>query len=208
MRAARFVLALAVVLAALAVIDVVGTDAVQSAVANRIEKDSPGSHATVTLASFPVLARIAAAGTVPSLTAVVGDLRAGRLVLSRVVLHLSDLRVSRSGLLHGQVRPLSIGSGTVSVTVSQASVDADTGLPITLGAGTVGVGSVGVPASARVVGDRVEVEVAGVVSFALEVPALDVVPCVGRAVIVPGAVELACSFASLPPLLRHASFAL
>jgi hypothetical protein len=127
-------------------------------------------------------------------------------VFDRVELRLVDLRVKRSALLQGKVEPVSIGSGTVSAEVTQASVDASTHLPVVLGNGTVGADGVELAASVTVSGDRVLVQVLHAMSFSVTIPVLDVLPCVGAARIVPGALELSCSFSSLPPVLAGTSF--
>jgi hypothetical protein len=73
----RAIVVLVLLAVILAVGDVVAKDGVQSAIASRIEDRDPGSHATVTISSFPFVGRLAASGAVPSLDAVVTDLHEG-----------------------------------------------------------------------------------------------------------------------------------
>jgi hypothetical protein len=201
------VLVLAVLLGVLSIIDVVVREGVQSAMSDRIESKLPGSHADVKISSFPFLGHLAASGTVPSLQADVTDVTAGDLRFDYVDLHITDLKVDRSKLFHGTVEPLSIARGRVVADLSQSSIDSLVHLPIHLGAGTVSAAGVSVSVDVSIVNDAVVVAPGhGLPSINVPIPVLDILPCVGSARIVPGALRLSCRFHTLPGLLSHTTF--
>jgi hypothetical protein len=201
------VVVLAVLAGALSIVDVVARERVQTAVAARIESRSPGSHAVVSISSFPFLGYLAASGTVPALRADVSGVEVGSLRIETVDLRVRDLKVSRSKLVHRQIQVLSIREGSVVAKVSQSALDAFSHVPVTIGRGTVGVAGVDIPAQVTVSKAAVTVSVAhGLATIRVPVPDLDILPCVGTAQLVPGALELSCTFRSLPGFLAGATF--
>jgi hypothetical protein len=195
------ILILAVIVGGLALVDHVVKDKVQSVLASRIEKELPGSHATVTITSFPFLGHLAASGTVPQMQASVTNVTSGDLAFSSIRMNLVDLKIRRNDLFSGKVTPLSIRRGRVVATVPQSSVDSISKLPLVLGAGTVSAQGVTVPAKLSISGDTVTFSASGLSSFSLAVPALAVLPCVSAARVVSGAVRLTCRFTALPSVL-------
>ncbi len=201
------VVTLAVLAAVASVADVVVRERAQTAIAARIESRSPGSHAAVTISSFPFLGYLGASGTVPALRADVSGVTVGNLRIEAVDLRVDDLKVSRSKLVHGEIQPLSIRRGTVLAVISQSAVDAFSHVPVTLGRGTVGVAGFDVAARVAVAAGAVTIAVGnGLASIRVPVPQLDILPCVGTARLVPGALELSCSFRSLPGILAGTTF--
>jgi len=201
-RALRWLIGLVVVLAlALGIGDVVVRDHVQSAVAARIERQAPGSHATVRISSFPFLGRLAVSGQVLDVDADVTGVTDGHVHFSHVVLHLADLMVSRHAIVKGKLRATSLRSGSVTAEVTQASLRVETGQPVTIGDGTLGLDGHTVPATVKVSGGVVTVEADGAARLSLAVPSLAIVPCLSSARLVPGALELTCRFTGLPAAL-------
>jgi hypothetical protein len=200
------VVALGLLVGIAAIVDVVVRDGVEVAVADHIEARSPGSHATVHITSFPFLGHLAVSGTVPSLAADVSDVRDGNLMFRQVDLDVTDLRVDRSRLVHGDVQPVSIRRGQVTALVTQASLDSFSHLPLTLGQGTVSAAGITVKASVTITGDTVVVDLGRLPGLSIPVPSLDVLPCVGAARVVPGALRVSCTFTSLPGALAHTTF--
>ncbi len=200
------VVVLAIIIGGLSIADVVVKDSVQSAVASRIESRSPGSHASVRISSFPFVGRLAVSGDVPKLVADVTNVDAGAITFSSVRLTITDLKVDRGQLYHGRVKPISIQRGRVVASIAQSSVDSAVHLPLVLRPGRVRTGPISVPARLTVSGDRIGFSAAGLPSLSIVIPVLDILPCVGSARIVTGAVRLSCRFRALPPLLFGADF--
>lgn len=196
-------LVLAVVVAAGSLGDVLIRHAVEGAIADHVEAQLPGAHADVHISSFPFVGRLAVSGKVPTVTAEVSGVAAGPLTFDRVDVHIADVRVQRSRILHGQVQLRSIRQATVVARVSQASIDSEVGLPVTLGTGTVGVGGLQVPAQVSVNGERVEVAVPPLPAVSITIPVTRLLPCLGAASIEPGELVVSCTTDQLPPVLNN-----
>jgi hypothetical protein len=197
-----WLIVLAVIAGALAILDHFAKDRAQSAIASRIEASSPGSHATVAITSFPFLGRLAVSGHVPELRAEVTDVKAGDITFSSIHLTVDNLTVSRDDLFSGKVKATSIQRGRVVADISQAAVDSIVHMPLVLGPGRVSVDGVDVPVTLTVSGGRIGFTASGLPSLSIPIPVLDVLPCVGSGRVVSGAVDLSCRFRSLPPVLK------
>ena len=196
---------LAVLLGLLSIADVVIRHHVEGRIAARVEQRDPGSHASATISSFPFVGRLAVSGTIPEIRVDATGVTAGPLVFSRVELDLSDLRIRRSALLHGHVELVGLRRGVVTADISQGSVDHLTGLPITFGPGTVGAGGLELPVQLSIHGSAVTIGFASLPSVTVTIPPLNLLPCVGGAAVVPGALQVSCTVTSLPSALAHAS---
>jgi hypothetical protein len=205
-RLITLLLVLAVIAGAFAIVDHVAKDRAQSDIASRIEASSPGSHATVRITSFPFLGRLGVSGHVPELQARVTDVKAGNITFSSIRLTVDDLDVNRDDLFKGKVKPISIRRGHVVAAISQAAVDSLVHLPLVLQAGRVSAAGVSVPVHLKVTGGSVSFSAAGLPSLSITIPVLDVLPCVGSARVVKGAVHLSCRFRKLPSLLTNTTF--
>jgi hypothetical protein len=72
---------------------------------------------------------------------------------------------------------------------------------------TVPAAGVSVSVDVSIVNDAVVVAPGhGLPSINVPIPVLDILPCVGSARIVPGALRLSCRFHTLPGLLSHTTF--
>jgi hypothetical protein len=116
-----------------------------------------------------------------------------------------DLKIDKSQLTSRRVVLESIRSGEVTADVTQASVDAVTKLPITLGAGTVSLAGIEVTPNVSVAGQTVTLSAAGLPPVSVTIPELSLVPCVGAAVILPGVLQLSCTIHALPKALANFS---
>lgn len=205
-RALILVVVLAFLAGVLAVVDVLVKDGVQAAIADRIESRSPGSTASVRITSFPFVGRIAVSGTIPELRVRVRDLQAGSLRFATVDLDVHQLTVDRSQLTRGSVRVTRIRAGTVVASVAQADLDRELHVGVHLGRGTVSYAGLTVSPVLSVAGDEVSVGIRGLPTVSFRVPTLEVLPCVGAATVVPGALRLSCSFRSVPGILSGQTF--
>lgn len=177
--------------AALVVVDVVAAHRTESTVSANIERRFPGSHATTQISSFPFLGHLAVSGTVEKIHVHVTGVTNGPLSLTAVDVVVHQLRLSRSELLQGKVRPVGLSSATITVTISVADVLHDLGAISGLAAGTSG--DVTVSPSGVTVGF-------GPLSFRFRYSSL--VPCLGSAHIQGAEVVLACTTKTLPPALQ------
>ncbi len=180
---------------ALFIADRIAVNRTESAVASRIEKRVPGSHAQVTISSSPFLLNLATSGTVKELHAHVTDVTAGRLTLDAVDVTVHNLKVSRSDLLHGSVKLTGMSEATIQATTSVADV-----VEATLG---VGVGGLPSGATASIHAGPASVRVS-FGPFAFTVPYSSIVPCVGTARVSGGEIILTCTTHTLPPALESA----
>jgi hypothetical protein len=197
------VIIVAILVVAAGIADVVIRNHVEQAVATQIDDQVPGSHAQVSISSFPFLGRLAASGNVPTMTAHVTGVQAGPVALDTVDVVVHDIRVARSQLVHGKVQLESIRAAVITAQVSQASLDRQVGLPITLGAGTVGLAGVQVPAQVTVVNDRITIQVPPLPAISVTIPLTKLVPCIGSANLSPGHLTVTCTTNQLPPALDH-----
>jgi hypothetical protein len=205
-RLITLLIVLAVIAVGLDVLDNLAKDRAESTIASRIEASSPGSHATVRITSFPFLGRLAVSGHVPKMQADVTDVKSGDITFASIRLTIDNLRVDRNDLFSGKVKPLSIARGRVFADVSQASVDSIVHLPLVLQAGHVSSEGVSVPVHLTVSGGSIGFAASGLPSLSIKIPVLDVLPCVGAAQVVKGAVHVSCRFRKLPPLLSDTTF--
>lgn len=190
---------------------------VETAVADRIEQRLPGSTARVQISSFPFLVRLAASGEVLDLTAHINHLSAGPVIYNNVRLKPVDfsdidvmvkgLHLRRDQLLHHRVTIESIRSATVTAVISQDSVDQTLRLPVVLGAGTVGIGGLSVPAKLSVRRHRMVLTSAHGFSLSFASPPADILPCSGEVNVYPGALHVSCSLHQVPSVLRPLTYA-
>lgn len=204
-RLISLVVVLGVLLGLLSIADVVIRHQVEGGIAARVDRSDPDARASVAISSFPFVGRLAVSGTISEMRVDARGVPAGPLVFSRVDLDLTDLRIRRSALLHGHVELVGLRSGVITADISQESVDHLTGLPITFGPGTVGVGGLQLPAQLSIHGPAVTIRLAALPSVTVTIPPLNLLPCVGGVVVVPRALQVSCRVTSLPSALAEAS---
>jgi hypothetical protein len=171
----------------------------ESSVASRIERQFPGSHATVTVSSSPYLVRLVVFGTVEHVHAHVTDVTDGRLQLDTVDVTATDLKVDRGDLVHGKIRLTGLSSATVTASVSLAKVLRTYGLGDLAALGSLAPDARG---TLQAQGNEMQVSI-GPLRFAFTSTSL-LPPCVGTAQLSAGQVILACTTHSVPPALEAA----
>jgi LmeA-like phospholipid-binding len=189
---------------------------VESALAGRIEHRLPGSSARVQISSFPFLAHLAASGEVLKLTAHLNHLSAGPVIYNHVRLKPIDfsdvnivvqgVKLRRDRLFHRQVKIESIRSTTITAIISQSSVDQTLRLPVVLGAGTVGIGGLSMPATLTVRGQRMILTAAHGFTLSFASPPAVLLPCTGQVDVYPGALHVSCGVHRLPPVLQPLTY--
>lgn len=183
--------------------DVVTRHHVEQAIASHIEAAVPGAQAQVSISSFPFLGHLAVSGDVPEIRAHVTGVVAGPITFDTVDVVIDQVKVKRSRLIHGQVQLVSIERASVAATVSEASIDRQVGLPVTIGAGTVGLAGIQVPAALEVSGNKVTIGVPPLPSISITIPLTNLLPCIGAASLQPGQLTVNCTTGQLPPVLDN-----
>lgn len=190
-------------------------DRVEHGVAGYLDRRLPGARAHVDIASFPFLVHLASSGSVLEVSVHLNRVSAGPLRFNAIELapvtfsdldiHVHDVELNRSQLLHRRVMIERIHGAEVTATIRQGALDRAVELPVTLGQGTVGVGGLALPASVAVRDREITLNVPGQIVVSVAAPALAVLPCIGRVAIVPRALRLTCSLHRLPPVLAGIS---
>lgn len=191
----------------LGVADVVVRHTVEADIAKHIEAQVPGTSASVHISSWPFVGRLAASGTVPDLRAQVRGVKIGPFAVDSVDIVVQDIKVSRSDLARGKVVLKSIRTAAIEGVISQQSLDSGLGLPVTLGAGTVGLAGVQVAARVAVSSDRLTIGVPPLPPITLPLLPAALLPCSANAVISVGQITLTCTTSSIPPALLSAAAA-
>jgi hypothetical protein len=162
----------------------------------------------VSISSFPFVGRLAVSGTVPRLRARIDGATVAGLTFSSITIDVHGLQVGRDQLFHRRVVLRDIRDGTVTAVLPESSIDHVTGVAVTLGAGTVGIGGVQLPVRVSVIANRVTLAVPGLPAVSFAVPVSTVLPCVTSGLLQPGQLVLSCAVTSLPPALSAYSASL
>ena len=172
-------LAFVVVIAVVVVIaDRVALHWTESRVSSRIETLYPGSHATVSISSSPYLVRLAVFGTVQEIHAHVTGLTDRGMHLDTVDITAHKLNVNRTDLLRGRVRLHSLGSATITASVSVVEALRSHGYGALASLPGLGGLTSGVTATVHTTGNQVRIDFG---PLALDFTETSLVPCVGSA---------------------------
>jgi hypothetical protein len=189
----------------------------QGALASAIQQQLPGTRAVVHIGPYPAVAYLAVTGRIPELTIQVlgasgGDMNVDGLDVPLdfdvLTLRVHDVSLQRSALLHGRVVVNSIGSSTVTGEISAASLSRDTGLPVTIADGEVGIGGLAVPAAVHINRSTVVLQVGRLIRLTVQVPSLSQFPCAGSVQVVRDSILLACTLEGVPVGILHTNLAL
>jgi hypothetical protein len=172
----------------------------------RVDTYQPGAVAKVSIHGFPWLATLAESGRVDRITASAGPVGQGSFVLDRVAVTVTGVRVRRSLLLRQRkLQIVSIDTGTATADMTQADLSRLVGMPVTLGAGTVQVTVSGVSVSGQVSidGGNLRIDAPGL-PVSVPIPAFPVLPCLEDVHAIPGHLVGTCTFHTIPPALKIA----
>ena len=197
--------AIAVILGLLSLGDVWVRHRVQTVMADHLQSELPGSTASVHISSFPFLGRLAASGKVPEVDANVRDVSVEGLDFSNIRVLIHGLQVDNARLTSREVVLQKITSGSVTGDITQSSIDHLSGAPITLGSGTVEVAGITVTPAVTIAGGHIVVSLGHLPPLRIPIPQISILPCVGSAAIVPGAIRVSCQLTELPPALANYS---
>lgn len=180
----------------------------------------PGSGSSASIRSFPFIGRLLISGSVPQVDVNLDDLLFQAVVVRRLSLEVSDVKLDRSDLFDGRVRLLDVGQGRLQATVDGPSLSKATGFDLRLTPGQVEVHQriqgVDVVAKGRlsVKGNLVTVTPTSVQGLAVpasrfavsyRIPGIELLPCEADVEVVQDAAVLSCAITDIPAALVQAA---
>jgi len=180
----------------------------------------PGSGSSASIHSFPFLGRLLVSGSVPRVDVNLDDLRIQAVLIRRLSIRVSDVKLSRSDLFKGKVHLDDVGSGRIVATIDGPSLARAAGLDLRFAPGEVQVHQTiqGVAVTARgkvaVKGNVVTVTPTAVeglnvpasrFAVSYRIPGIEILPCQADVTIVQNGLVVACDVADIPPALIQAA---
>jgi hypothetical protein len=198
-------IAAVVLLALLGVADIGARVYAQDRVAHQIDQRVPGASSSVSISSFPFVAKLLMSGKVDKITARVNHANAGQFTFDRVDVALNGVRLNRNQLFNGQhVQVDGISVGTVKADLSEGAVNQalqavrePAVVHLVQGAADVTVAGVTVPSQLALVNNQLQIRVAGQL-VTVPIPKLPVLPCAATVAVVPGHLLVSCTFHQAP----------
>jgi hypothetical protein len=201
----KLAIAAALLLAVLGVGDVGARIYAQDRASHQIDQRVPGASSSVSISSFPFVAKLLMSGKVDKITAQVKHANAGQFTFDRIDVTLSGVRLNRDQLVNGQhVQVDGISVGNVRADLSELSVNKALqalGQPVVVhlvqGAADVTVSGVTVPSQLALVNNQLQIRVAGEL-VTVPIPRLPVLPCAATVAVIPGHLLVSCTFHQVP----------
>jgi hypothetical protein len=180
----------------------------------------PGSGSSASIRSFPFVGRLLISGSVPQVDVNLDDLRFQAVVVRRLSLEVSDVKLDRSDLFNGRVRLLDAGQGRVRATIDGPSLAKVTGFDVRFTPGQVEVHQriQGVDVVAKgqlsVNGNLVKITPTSIEGLAVpasrltisyRIPGIEILPCDADVEIVENAAALSCAIDDVPAALVQAA---
>jgi hypothetical protein len=180
----------------------------------------PGSGSSASIHSFPFLGRLLFSGSIPRVDVNLDDLRIEKVLIRRLTITVSDVKLTKSDLFHGRVHLDDIGEGKLVATLDGPALAKALGADVRFTPGEVVVHEriKGVDVSARgkvaVKGNAVTViplSVEGLAvpasnfSLSYRIPGIEILPCQADVKVVQGGVVLSCALDDIPPALVQAA---
>jgi hypothetical protein len=192
--------------------DVVARTYAQDRTASQINQRVPGASSTVNISSFPFVGKLLATGKVDKISAHVKHAKASDFTFDQIDVVLRGVRIDRNQLVGSQhVQVSAISTGTVKASISEQSIDQALqalGQPAVVhlvqGAAELTVAGVTVRSTVTIVNNAVQLTVGHQV-VNLPIPQLPVLPCVATAVVLPGQLDLSCTFHQVPTAFLKAA---
>src|SRR5256885_927020 len=82
----------------------------------------PGSGSSASIHSFPFIPRLLFTGDVPRVDVNLDDLRIQAVLIRRLSLHVTDVKLDRDEIFRGRVHVRDVGEGTIVVTLDGPSL--------------------------------------------------------------------------------------
>jgi len=179
----------------------------------------PGSGSSASIHSFPFIGRLLVSGSVPAVDVNLDDVRVDPVLIRRLSIHVTGVKLNRSELFHGKVHLDRVSSGKIVATLDGPSLARAAGADLRFSPGVVTVhqkiSGVDVTAKGKVTvkGNAVTVTPTSVQGldvppsrFALNyrIPGIEIFPCQADVKIIQDAVVLDCTVGDIPPALLQA----
>lgn len=213
-RLVKIAIALAVVIAGLAAADVVLRNRAETALAQLVARQAPGSTGISTrISSFPFIPQLLTSGHLPRVDVEVA--RTGSTVAGRSVVPLTgldvvarDVELDTSQGLQGPPRVKSIGRGEVraSITAEDLRTQLPASLSVRLVQGVLQIAGALIGAAQLTVsaaGDLL-VRLPGVSALEVPLPVGSILPCPPKVTLDAGTLNVQCAFESVPQFLVDA----
>jgi hypothetical protein len=180
----------------------------------------PGAGSSARIHSFPFIGRLLFLGSVPRVDVNLDDLRFEAVLIRRLSLRVSDVKLDRDELFGGRVRIEDVGEGRIVATVDGPSLARATGFDVRFRPGEVEVHrriqGVDVVAKGQlaVQGNLVTVTPTSVQGLAVpasrfaisyRIPGIELLPCQADVQIIRDAVTLSCDVTDVPAALVQAA---
>ena len=180
----------------------------------------PGAGSSASIRSFPFIGRLLFLGSIPRVDVNLDDLRFQAVLIRRLSLRVSDVKLDRGELFSGRVRLEDVGEGQIVATVDGPSLAKATGVDVRFTPGQVEVHQKirGVDVVAKgqlsVKGNLVTVTPTSVQGLAVpasrfaisyRIPGTEILPCQADVRIIQNAVVLSCDVTDVPAALVQAA---
>jgi len=210
-----------VVLLALVMVDRAAKGWAESQLADRAASYyPPGAGSSASIRSFPFIGRLLFLGSVPRVDVNLDDLKFQAVLVRRLSLRVSDVKLDRAELFSGKVHLNDVGEGDIVATVDGPSLAKATGFDVRFTPGQVEVHQKiqGVDVIAKgqlsVKGNLVTVTPTSVQGLAVpasrfaisyRIPGIEILPCQADVKIIRNGVTLSCHVTDIPAALVQAA---
>jgi hypothetical protein len=176
----------------------------------------PGSDSSASIRSFPFIVRLLFLGSVPRVDVNLEDVRFQAVLVRRLSLRVSDVKLDRAELFSGRMHLDDIGQGQITATLDGPSLAKATGFDLRFKPGEVEVHQkiqgVDVVAKGQVAvkGSVVTVTPTSVQGLAVplsrfaisyRIPGIEILPCQADVKIIQNGVTLSCQVTDVPAAL-------
>jgi hypothetical protein len=180
----------------------------------------PGAGSSASIRSFPFIGRLLFAGSIPRVDVNLDDLQVPPVLIRKLSLRVSDVKLDRGELFGGKVQLEDIGEGRIVATVDGPSLAKAVGLDVRFTPGEVQVHKriqgVDVTAKGKVTvkGNLVTVTPTSVEGLAVpastfaisyRIPGIEILPCQADVQIIDDGLVLACDVTDVPAALVQAA---
>ncbi len=180
----------------------------------------PGSGSSASIHSFPFIGRLLVSGSIPRVDVNLDDLRIETVLIRRLSIHVSNVKLARGELFGGRVRLDDVGQGRIVATLDGPALAKAVGLDVRFTPGEVEVHEkiqgVDVTAKGKVAvkGNLVTVTPTSVEGLSVpasrfaisyRIPGIEILPCQADVKIIQNGLVLACDVADVPAALVQAA---
>jgi hypothetical protein len=180
----------------------------------------PGSGSSASIHSFPFIGRLLFSGSVPQVDVNLDDLKVEALLIRRLSIHVSDVRLNRSDLFGGKVHLDDVGEGKIVATIDGPSLAKAVGVDVRFTPGEVEVHKriqgVDVTGKGKVTvkGNLVTLTPTSVeglnvppssLTVSYRIPGVEILPCQAAVKVVQNGIVLSCAVTDVPTALVQAA---